>query len=363
MRDLAPLLALLLLVPACGRGEASGAPPADARRPAVAGRRYPVATEPARAGLLTSKLEASGALDAEQWVEVTAAVEGILGPPAFREGDRARPDAVLIEIDPERHRLACERAAAALLRVEADLHDKEDVLERRRQPAAKKAFTEEEVRHCEADVEQARAAEAEMKVLRDIAARDLDLSRVRAPLEGFIDKRTAVAGQYVKPGTLLAVVLRPKPLRLRFSIREEDVARVTAGAEVAFTVPAFGAESFPAKVFHVARAVDPATRRIEVLAAVPNEDERLRPGFFAKVTLETASPAPVVILPESAVLRTGDGHIAYVVAEGRAQKRVLAVGRQDLDGRYEVLGGVAAGEPVVVRGAAFLADGAAVEPR
>jgi RND family efflux transporter MFP subunit len=362
-RTLAPALALLLAAAGCGRGEAS-AQAADPRR-AAAGRAYPVRTEPAREGVLGLTLEETGGLEAEAWVEVTAPVEGVLGPPLFREGDPADPEKPLFEIDPERYRLAHERAAAAVLRFDAQLRDQEATLERIKRAAAKVpgSVVEIDVLHQEALVDEARAALAEARVLRDLAARDLEHARVRPPIRGVIDRRCAMAGQYVRPGALLAVVVQPRPLRLRFSLREEDATRVAPGARVALSVPAYGGEAFAAEVFHVAAAADASSRRVEVLAAVANEDGRLKPGFFAKIVVGEPAPARAVVLPESAVLKTEDGHVAYVVAEGRARKRVLEVGRQGLDGRFEVRRGVTAGEPVVVEGAASLADGVEVSER
>lgn len=351
------VLIVALLAVACDRG--AGAP----GRPAFGARRFPVETATARPERLTYRIEAIGGLEAEEWVQVAAEVAGPLGPLDFKEGDKVGPDDVLAEVDPERYRLALQRAEAALARAIADAREKEASLEKRAELRSREQgwVPEEEIIRYQAQLDQARAAVAEARALRDIAQRDLARSQIRPPLAGVIERRDAQSGQYVQPGTLIATILKPKPLRVRFSLREEESARVQPGHRVAFTVPAYGDETFEAEIFYVARSADPKTRRVDVLARVPNEDERLKTGFFARVTVEVASREDAILLPEAAVRATEEGFIAYVVEDGKARRRLLEIGLQSPDGRIEVKKGVAPGDAVIVRGTGYVSDGVAVE--
>src|SRR5207253_1325153 len=97
-------------------------------------------------------------------------------------------------------------------------------------------------------------------------------------------------------------------------------------------------EKFAAEVFFVARSADPKTRRVDALARNGNEDERLKPGTFAKISIEAPAPGGAILLPESSVLATEEGFVAYVVEQGRARhlrrdlvhaaRRLAAAGRR-----------------------------------
>lgn len=350
------LVTLLLIAAAAGCDRGGG--PAPVKVP----RKFPVETAVAVPEKITYRIEAIGELQAEEWVQVAAEVEGVLGPVRFKEGDRADPQAVLVEVDPERYRLALERQEAALARARADLEEKGAALRKRLdlREREKGWVPEQDVIHFQAQVDQAKAAVAEARALRDIAARDLERARVRPPIEGAIERREVSTGQYVRPGAVIATIVRTRPVRLRFSVREEEASKIEPGAVASFTVPAFPGERFDAEVFFVARSADPRTRRIDILARHPNEDERLKPGFFARVAVETGGRGDAILLPEGAVFATEDGFVAWVVEDGRARRRLLEIGLQMNDGRIEVRRGIAPGDEVVVRGGGNLADGVEV---
>ncbi len=319
-------------------------------------RKYPVRVEVARTEPLTYRIEAIGALEAEEWVQVSAEVEGVVGDIRFQEGDRVDRKTLLAEIDRGRYELAVEQRQAALSLAVADVVEKEAALKRRTDLRARgEGFVpEEEIVHHQAQLQKAQASVAEAKAALDLAKRDLQRARVHPPIEGFIERREASTGLYVRPGTVIATIVRTKPIRVRFSLREEEAAKVRPGTRVEFAVPAYPKERFEAEVFFVARAAEPRTRRVDVLARDANDDGRLKPGYFARVAIETEANQDAVVLPESALLATEEGFVAYVVEDGRARKRRVDIGLETKDGRVEIRSGIAPGDRVVVRGAGNL---------
>jgi multidrug efflux system membrane fusion protein len=361
-----PTLMLVALasaaLPACSRDGAAAPAGAGGAKISLA-RKFPVTVTTATTERLVYHIDAIGGIEAEEWVQVAAEVEGVLGEVRFKEGDAVDPSRSLVEIDPERYALALSSKEAAVQRCEADLTEKESALAKRRELRAKNQtwVTEEEITHYEAQVAQARAALAEAKAARDLARRDLDRARVRPPIEGVIEKRDAVSGQYVRPGTVLATILKTRPVRLRFSLREEESAKVKPGDKVSFTVPAYADEKFEAEIFFVSRSADPVSRRVDILARNANDDGRLKPGYFARVTIDVGSRDDAVLLPEAAVLATEDGFVAYVARDGKARRKLLEIGLQAKDGRIEVRRGIEPGEQVIVRGAGYVSDGVSID--
>ncbi len=362
MQALASAVALAALTVGSASCKSSGEAPAPAgAKPAgvAPSRRYPIEIAVAKAEPLVARIEATGSVEAEDWVQVAAQVEGVLGPLAFNEGDRVSTTTALVAVDPERYRMAVAQKSAALDRALAELNDKQAGLVKRKALREKEPgwVPEEEITTWEAQVAQRNAEVAEARAALDLAKLDLERATIRPPIEGVIEKREATPGQYVKPGTVVASIVRTQPIRIRFSLREAESGFVRPGNPVEFTVPAYPTEVFRGEVFFVARSADPATRRVEVMARNANADERLKPGFFAQVSIERGTNADAILLPESALFATEDGFVGWVVEDGKARKRVVRIGVQTADGRTEVKEGIRAGETVVIKGAGSLLDG------
>ncbi|MFN7955329.1 MAG: efflux RND transporter periplasmic adaptor subunit [bacterium] len=345
----------------------SGAPSAGAGGAAAPtgmapARKYPVEVATLRSEPLVARIESTGSVEAEDWVQVAAQVEGVLGPLAFNEGDRVTPETSLVAVDPERYRMAVAQKSAALDRASADLRDKEAGLAKRKALRDKEPgwVPEEEITTWEAQVAQRDAEVSEARAALDLAKLDLVRAVIRPPIAGVIERREATPGQYVKPGTVIASIVRTQPIRIRFSLREAESSFVAPGVSIEFTVPAYPAERFRGEVFFVARSADPSTRRVEVIARNPNADERLKPGFFAQVSVERGTNAEAILVPESALFATEDGFVGYVVEDGKARKRQVEIGVQTPDGRIEVKQGVRVGETMVIKGGGSLLEGADV---
>jgi multidrug efflux system membrane fusion protein len=201
---------------------------------------------------------------------------------------------------------------------------------------------------------------AAAKAALDIAVQSQRRADVRPPRSGVVNSRAVSTGQYVKIGNVLATLVDPSQLNLRFKVSEAESLRARKGQTVTFRVAALGGRSFEARIFHVSDIAEPTTRQVEVVALVKNPGS-LKPGFFAEVTLATESHRGARVVPESAVQASEQGFVAYVVAEGKAHLRPVTIGLRTGDGEVEILDGLEAAETVVVEGSDRLADGVPVQ--
>lgn len=350
------------LVAGCGGdgkgGGAAGAPGGQERRETV----YPVEVESVPAEPVEYVVDAVGSVEAFEQVEVTARTAGVVERVRFEEGMRVGTDQPLVEIEPERYRLAADAARAALGQAEAELAEARAGLERRQSVNAKNPDL---VRAEEVDTWRTRVAAATASVERartesELAKLNLRDAYLRAPVAGIIQTRTVQTGQYVQPGTVLATLVRRDPLLLRFDVPEIEARRLAPGQEARFRVRE-GTDSFEATISHVAASADPASRLVRITARVEDADHpQLRPGAFAEVQVPVGSAPAAPVVPESAIRPSERGFLAYVIEDERAVERVLELGLRTADGRVEVRSGVAPGEALVVRGAEALRDGAKV---
>jgi membrane fusion protein, multidrug efflux system len=165
----------------------------------------------------------------------------------------------------------------------------------------------------------------------------------------------------VQPGVQLATLLRRDPLLVRFKVAEADAAQLKTGMQARFRVQS-QTEEHSARIAHVAQAADDASRMVPVVAQVaPGQDHAaLRPGAFAEVVVPIGATVEAAVIPEIAIRPSESGFLAFVVEDGIAKQRTLALGLRTADRKVEVRAGLKIGELLVVRGAEALRDGAAV---
>jgi membrane fusion protein, multidrug efflux system len=347
------LLSLLLLVPGCSRS--AGDPPGARGHVGVRVRTAPVEVRD-----VTFEVKALGSLEAEELIQITGEVEGAVSQVLFHEGDRVGPDTILVRIDPERYRLEADRAEATYQKTLADMRRAQDDLKRREKLAEEQLVPAEELIRARQEAEQLVAQAAGDRAARDIALQNRARSEVRAPRSGVINTRAVETGRWVKAGDALATLVDTTRLRLRFKVSESESLKVHKDQEIRFRVAALGDEDFAARIYHVGEVADPATRQVEVVAWVRNPGV-LKPGFFAEVSLATASRKQAIVVPEGAIQASEDGFIVYTVESGKARVHRLDVGLRTKDGVVEIVSGLKGGETVVVEGSDRLADGVPVE--
>lgn len=347
--------AALLAAAGCGKADTDQAKgkPRDLR--------FPVEVAPVATREVRYQVTAVGAVDAFETVRITARVAGVVEKVAFAEGDAVTADQVLVEIDPQRFRLAFAAARAAVARAQSAKVSAETSLQRRELLSSKEGaglISEEDMQTVRAKVGATRADLEEAQAAQAQAELDLRDALVRAPLPGVVQTRTVQTGQYVQVGTELATMLRRDPLLLRFRVPEGEAGRLRPGMPLGFTVTD-DQRAWSALITHVAAAADPLSRLVAVVARVDDpERERLRPGAFAQATIPIGMPQPAIVVPQTAVRASDKGFVAFVVEEAGgktlARERVLKLGMRTDDRQVEVLSGLKEGERLVITGAEAL---------
>ena len=362
MRRVRAAGALLLSIAACGCGGKSE-PPAGGDVRARRSVQFPVEVVRVGAQDVEYRVVAVGSVEAFEVVQVTARVQGVVEAVRFAEGDRVEVGRALVEIEPERFRLAVEAARATLEKADATRAEADAGIARRESANERNpgVIPAEELESWRTRLRTANAEVLQAKAALDQAELNLRDAFVRAPVRGIIQTRSVQTGEFVQTGTTLATLMRRDPLLLRFTIPEQDANRVRAGMTAHFHVRD-SAREFAARISHVAAGADAATRMVAVTAHVeqPEAADAPRPGSFAEVAIPIGGQTGAPVVPETAVRPSERGFLAYVVRGGKAQERVLSLGMRTADGLVEVRQGVAPGESLVVRGAEALRDGAAV---
>jgi membrane fusion protein, copper/silver efflux system len=178
----------------------------------------------------------------------------------------------------------------------------------------------------------------------------------RAPTAGVVIEKSAVEGQMVAPGERIFRLADFSSVWVLMQVYESDLPFVKEGQAV--TVHnTFGPErAYAGKVDRILPRIEEQTRTITARLVLRNPDGFLRPEMFVEVRLTTQLADSVVLVPDIAVLRSGERNSVFVALDGGSfEPREVTLGVRSEGNFYEVRDGLSAGERVVTSGQ-FLLD-------
>lgn len=345
----------ILSVLACGHG-----PEGDALSSARVEEGPPVAVSTARAeaGTTPVTIPMVGTLVADQQAQIAADTNGVVVETRFERGQRVRRGEVLAVVDTRISALSATASAAQAAAQRAQLEVADSDCKRSKslfdQGVIAAAQWERVRAGCEAQAKALEAASASA----DVAASNLDRTKIRAPFDGVVGERMVEVGQFVGAANPIGSIYASGPLRVRVSVPESQSSGVRVGGLVTVTPTATPDQSFQGEVRYVSGAIREMTRDLIVEAVLAEEHEVLRPGMFARVDLQVAD-RPGVLVPTGALVREGTINRLYFVKDGFAVEKVVRVGAER-DGKVAILSDVVEGDVVIVDPRPPLKDGSRV---
>lgn len=189
----------------------------------------------------------------------------------------------------------------------------------------------------------------------------LENTSLLSPVTGVVTARNYDNGDMYSGGEPVLTVEQITPVKLLINVSETYFTKVKKGAPVNVKLDVFGDEEFTGKISLVYPTIDPATRTFQVEIQLPNRDQKVRPGMFARATLNFGTQDNVVV-PDLAIVKqagSGDRYV-YVYKDGKVSYNKVELGRR-MGAEYELRSGVPDNSQVVVAGQARLINGTEVE--
>lgn len=179
----------------------------------------------------------------------------------------------------------------------------------------------------------------------------LENTILTSPISGIITARNYDEGDMYAMAQPLFVVQNITPVKMLINISENNYSRVKKGMEVELTADAYPGETFKGKVNLVYPTIDPRSHTFPVEILVDNKNEKLRPGMFARVTVNYGTNYRVVI-PDKAVLKQvgADDKYVYVLNEDNTVSYAPVKLGVRMGDKYEVISGIDDGATIVVSG-------------
>ncbi|MGN0223718.1 MAG: efflux RND transporter periplasmic adaptor subunit, partial [Muribaculaceae bacterium] len=172
----------------------------------------------------------------------------------------------------------------------------------------------------------------------------MDNTQLISPISGVVTARNYDPGDMTGSQPVLTIGQITPAVKVVINVNETDLAVIRKGMGVDVAFDAYPDEQFAGRITRVSPAVDVNTRTFPVEVQVNNSDSRLRPGMFARVTINIGSNDNVVV-PDRAVLKQTGSNVkyVYVYSNGHVAFRQVQLG-QRLDNAYELLGGINDGD-------------------
>ena len=184
-------------------------------------------------------------------------------------------------------------------------------------------------------------------------------TRLVSPINGIVTARNYDSGDMIG-GEPVVTIEQMSPVKLLVNVSESFYTRVRKGMDVNVKVEVYGDEIFHGKVSLIYPTVDPQTRTFPVEIKLPNKDLKVRPGMFARVTMNFGTQNHVVAPDLSIIKQAGSGdRYIYAYKDGKVSYNKVLLGRR-MDDKYEIISGVSDGDQVVVAGQSRLTNGAEV---
>jgi membrane fusion protein (multidrug efflux system) len=292
-------------------------------------------------------------IEAIHGVELSPQVTGWVTRIYFHSGQHVHAGQPLVQLDPSNEEaiLAHDRAAEVLDRLN---------LARARRLYRIKATSLANLQAAQASYEAARA-----QVANDRAT--LDKLRVSAPFSGWVGIREVNLGEYLGPSSTITTLQAWNPLRLIFTLPQQDFPLLHPGESVRVHVNAFPRRTFLGRIVALSSRINPTTRNITVDALLPNPAHVLRPGMFATVRMSVGQPRTWTAVPTSAVTYSTFGDYVYLIVAKKIPQGILHIAvahpivtGPSRNGLTAVRHGLEPGETIVTAGQIKLHSGVPV---
>lgn len=205
------------------------------------------------------------------------------------------------------------------------------------------------------------ASKMQLDVKRTAYKNLLENTALLSPIDGVITARNYDNGDMYSGGNPVLVVEQITPVKLLINVSESYFTKVKKGAPVDVKLDVYGDEVFQGTISLIYPTIDAATRTFQVEVKLDNKDRRVRPGMFARVTLNFGT-ANNVVVPDLAIVKqagSGDRYV-FVYKDGKVSYNKVELGRR-MGTEYELKSGVPDNSQVVVAGQSRLVNGVEVK--
>jgi membrane fusion protein (multidrug efflux system) len=330
-----------MLLSACGQGEKDDAK-GESEEEAIA---IPVEVGSPVRGDIVAVYSGTAPIEALAEADVIAKVAGEVREINVEEGDIVEQGQILARLDGDRLRLELNQS-------EANLHKLQRDYERNVELKEKSLISSGDFDKIKYDLEALQAS-------FNLAKLELDYTQIRAPIDGVVSER------FVRLGNTLAVnepvfrITSFDPLVAYLHVPEREYRHIAEGQPVGIDIDALQGLRVIASVTRVSPTVDPETGTFKITIEISDDQRRIKPGMFGRISIVYDQHVNVLQIPRSAILEEDGETTVFVVEDDKAIRKVVQTAYSD-GGMMEITSGLSDGDRVITTGQIGLKDEALV---
>jgi len=336
------VLACTLLISACAQ---EGAEPGTNEAEEEEVVAIPVEIGKPTRGDIVAVYSGTAPIEAFAEADVIAKVAGEVREILVEEGDDVEQGQVLARLDGDRLRLELDQSQANLRKLQRDFERNVDLKE-------KDLISQGDFDKIRYDLEALQAS-------YNLAKLELDYTQIRAPISGVISDRFVRLGETVSANEIAFRVTSFDPLVAYLHVPEREYRNIAEDQIVGIDIDALQGQRIIASVTRVSPVVDPQTGTFKITIEINDEERRIKPGMFGRISIVYDQHVNVLQVPRSAILEDSGETNVFVIEDGKAIRRKVETGYSN-GGMIEIAEGLADNDKVVTVGQSGLKDDAVV---
>lgn len=301
---------------------------------------YPVTVLDTKSHQWVPTIQAIGFIEPNQGVTLTTQTSGVVDSVRFRSGQKVEKGEVLITLDSEVEKANLKSNQARLPAVKAKFERYKDLL-------TKGSISRESYDDADASYQS---------LLAEITSQKATVKRrtITAPFAGTVGLRNVYLGQYLQPGNDVARLEDTDTMRLRFTVTQRDISKISLGQAINIAVDSYPDTPFSGHITAIEPAVNYQSGLVQVQADIPNNGGQLRAGMFARANILLPPQENQIVIPQTAITYALYGNTVFVVqkddkGELRAYQKVVKTGDRQ-GANVHLLAGISINEQVVTSG-------------
>ena len=337
------LLACALILGACAQDEAPDSESTETEEEEIIA--VPVEVGLPTRGDIFAVYSGTAPIEAFAEADVIAKVAGEVREILVEEGDNVRKGQVLARLDGDRLRLELSQSEANLNKLQRDYERNVDLKEKGLISTG--------------DFDKIRYEMEALEASYNLARLELDYTQIRAPIDGVISNRYIRLGNTVSVNDPVFEVTSLDPLVAYLHVPEREYRNIREGQIVGIDIDALAGQRIVAAVTRVSPVVDPNTGTFKITIEISDEQRRIKPGMFGRISIVYDQHVNVLQVPRSAILEDDGETSVFVVEDDKAMRRQVVTGYSNA-GKIEVVEGLTDDDQVITVGQIGLKDEALV---
>ncbi|WFE68572.1 efflux RND transporter periplasmic adaptor subunit [Thiomicrospira sp. R3] len=315
---------------------------------------HEVSVAPVNLGTVPLVASVPGSVVPDQQARIASRLMGYIRSIPVEVGHHIKRGDLLFEIDPQDIQSQISQARAVYQQAQAALENAKADFDRFSQLLKEESVSRQQFDGIRLQYSVAQENLAAAKAGLDQAEFQLNYANVRAPFDGVIVQKMAVAGDLAVPGNPVVVIENLRSLSVQTEVSQDLFAVLKVGDTAQILVDGV-AYQMTGEIYSLVAAANPRTRGHTTKLSLP-EVNNVNSGTFARISFVRGERQAILLPAEALVTRAGIQGVFVVGADNLVSFRMVRIGEK-LNGHFEVQAGLDVGEQVVVSNNQTLVNG------